>query len=195
MLKGKNFLSQLKCGPSLVVVNLGAGLDTRQERFPDVKWYQVDLPESIEIRKKFFTNGNATLIAKSILDFSWIADIKERENVLFIAEGLFMYFDEAEVKSVFEQISTHFTHSFLAFNTIPKAMVGEKHQTVDTTKAPMKWGINSLQEVWGWQTGWKERQTFFPPDYFKKRWKWMRMLGLMKAARKAFILTLLETEK
>src|SRR3954467_15976702 len=31
-------------GGDLTVVNLGAGLDTRQERFPGVKWYQVDLP-------------------------------------------------------------------------------------------------------------------------------------------------------
>jgi len=175
------------------VVNLGAGLDTRQERFPDMKWYQLDLPQSIEIRKQFFAPGSAQYIAKSLLDFSWIEDVSERENVLFIAEGLFMYFEEEDVKAVFREIGKHFTHSYLAFNAIPKTMVGSKHASVDTSKAPMLWGLLSLQEALDWNLGWKEAQSFFPPDYFKKRWKWMRVLGILPAARKAFVLSLLAT--
>ena len=179
----------------LVVVNLGAGLDTRQERFPGIKFYQLDLLQSIAIRKQFFDTRNAVLIPKSILDFSWMDDVGEKEHVLFIAEGLFMYFNAEEVRSVLTQISAHFTKSFLVFNSIHKSMMGRQHTSVDTSKAPFKWGIQSLREVDDWHTGWKQYQTFFPPDYFKKRWGWMRWLGLIPTFRAGFVIAVLETEK
>ena len=184
-----------KVGGSLVVVNLGAGLDTRQVRFPNIKWYQLDLPESIEIRRRFFTEGNPTLIAKSILDFSWIDDIAEKENVLFIGEGLFMYFEEEDVKSIFKNIGTRFTRSYMVFNPVPKPMVGARHKIVDSSKAPMLWGIMSLKEIFDWNAGWVEAISYFPPDYFKKRWEGMSPLILLPEARKAFVIALLETEK
>lgn len=179
----------------LVVVNLGAGLDTREERFPNIKWYQLDLPQSIAIRKQFFTNGKSITIPKSILDFSWVNDIQEKENVLFIAEGLLMYFDEAEVKSVFETIAKHFTHSFIAFNTIHKSMTGKKHTSVDTNKAPLKWGTLSNDEIENWNLGWKQKELFYPLEYHRSRWGWMRLLSLFRSMRNGFIIALMETKK
>ena len=78
---------------NLVVVNLGAGLDTREERFPNIKWYQLDLPESISIRKTFFTTSKSITIAKSILDFFWVQSTSGR---CFLPggntfEGAFLY--------------------------------------------------------------------------------------------------------
>ena len=174
------------------VVNLGAGLDTRQERFPDLKWYQLDLPESIAIRKHFF-NAQSRLIAKSILDFSWISEIEERENVLFIAEGLFMYFSETEVRSIFTQISRHFKHSFIAFNTINKYLVKKKHPSIDPDKAPFKWGIRSIGEIEDWDLGWKEFQTFYPLDYYKSRWKWVRWTKFIPSFKKGITIALMQT--
>ena len=169
-----------KTGGKLVVVNLGAGLDTREVRFPDIKWYQLDLPESIAIRKTFFADSKATLITKSVLDFTWLDDIKEKEHVLFIAEGLFIYFTEEEVKSILNHIAAHFTHSYIAFNTIHKRVVGKKGTgAVDTTKAPFKWGITSPKEVLGWKLPWKERNVFYPLDHFRKRWAGYGGLGMV----------------
>jgi O-methyltransferase involved in polyketide biosynthesis len=184
-----------KIGDKLVVVNLGAGLDTRQERFPHIKWYQLDLPESIAIRKQFFDEDPATLISKSLLDFSWMDDVKEKEHVLFIGEGLFMYFKEEDVKAVFKNIGAHFSQSYLAFNPIPKPMVGADHKSVDTTRAPMLWGILSLQEVIDWNAGWKVLISYYPPDYFKKRWEGMKLLSFIPGAKKSFVIAVLETER
>lgn len=177
----------------LVIVNLGAGLDTRQERFPNLKWYQLDLPDSIAIRKRFFNNGLTKLIDKSVLDFSWINEIEERENVLFIAEGLFMYFPESEVKSIFGEISQHFNHSFIAFNTINKFLVKKKHPSIDPNKAPFKWGIQAISEIEDWKLGWNQLNTFFPLDYYKSRWKWVRLLNLIPYFKRGIVVTLMET--
>jgi O-methyltransferase involved in polyketide biosynthesis len=175
------------------IVNLGAGLDTRQERFQKLKWYQLDLPESIAIRKHFFPNDQSGLIAKSIFDFSWINEIEERENVLFIAEGLFIYFSETEVKSIFRQISQHFKHSFIAFNTLNKYLVKKKHPSIDPDKAPFKWGIRSVGEIEDWELGWKQFQTFYPLDYYKSRWKWVRMTRFIPSFKKGLTIALMQT--
>jgi O-methyltransferase involved in polyketide biosynthesis len=186
-------ISQMAKFDQSTIVNLGAGLDTRQERFPNLKWYQLDLPESIAIRKQFFTDDNAKLIAKSVLDFSWIEDIKERENVLFIAEGLFMYFSEIEVQSIFVEISRHFTRSFIAFNTINKYLVKKKHPSIDPAKAPFKWGIRSIGEIEDWELGWKEFQTFYPLDHYKARWKWVRLTRFIPFFKKGVTIAVLRT--
>ncbi|HEX3013659.1 MAG TPA: class I SAM-dependent methyltransferase, partial [Methanobacterium sp.] len=42
--------------PDAVIINLGCGLDTRFSRLDNGKihWYDLDLPESISVRKQFF---------------------------------------------------------------------------------------------------------------------------------------------
>jgi O-methyltransferase involved in polyketide biosynthesis len=186
-------ISQASAFNQSIIVNLGAGLDTRQERFPNLKWYQLDLPESIAIRRHFFNDDQARLIAKSILDFSWINEIEERENVLFIAEGLFMYFSEIEVKSILGQISRHFRHSFIAFNTLNKYLVKKKHPSIDPDKAPFKWGIRSIGEIEDWELGWKQFQTFYPLDYYKSRWKWVRWTKFIPFFKKGITIALMQT--
>jgi O-methyltransferase involved in polyketide biosynthesis len=47
-----------------VIINLGAGLDTRFERLNDARismWYDVDLPDVIDLRKRFFSEGPRTI--------------------------------------------------------------------------------------------------------------------------------------
>jgi len=173
----------------LVVVNLGAGLDTRQERFSDLIWYQLDLPESMAIRNHFFQDEN--VIAKSVFDFSWIDDIKENNHIVFIAEGVFMYFSEAEVKSIFLEISKRFADSYLLFNTIHVSAVGKKHASVNTDKAPMKWGIVSAKEIEEWDTGWQISEEVYPLDYYKSRWGWMRLLNLVPSFKKGYMIALM----
>ena len=184
-----------KTNGKLVVVNLGAGLDTREARFPNIKWYQLDLPESIEIRKKFFPESKSVLIAKSVLDFSWMDDIQEKENVIFIAEGLLGYFMGEEVKAVLQHISSRFSHSFIAFNTIHAMMVGKRpSQSVDPAKAPHKWGIKSIKDVLAWNTGWKLDRVIRIMDYYKKRWRWVRWVPLLiPSFKNGFVLAVLET--
>ncbi len=54
----RDFLSR---HPEGTVVEIGAGLNTRFERLDNgaVHWFDLDLPDSIELRKKFFTDSHA----------------------------------------------------------------------------------------------------------------------------------------
>lgn len=77
--------------PDAVVIQLGAGLDPRYSRLgkPDVThWYDLDLPESIEIRRKLWeeTQKN-TFLAMSLFDDAWIDTVlAHNKPVLIILE-------------------------------------------------------------------------------------------------------------
>lgn len=61
----------IKDNKDLIVVNIGCGLDTRFQRFnkEKISWIDLDVPESIEIRKTFFKESNSyKMISKSMLD-------------------------------------------------------------------------------------------------------------------------------
>jgi O-methyltransferase involved in polyketide biosynthesis len=160
-----------------IIVNLGAGLDTRHLRFGRVKWYQLDLEEPIRLRNIFF--DNEIHITKSILDFSWVDDIKEKENVLFIIEGVLMYLNEEQVKSIFRAIGANFTNSQIAFDTIPKSFVKtKKHKSINIKSAPLKWGNDQLSEIEEWKYGFKSKIHIPYLSIYKKRWKKYSFLSI-----------------
>ena len=114
----KKFLEE---NPDSAIVNLGCGLDTRFARVDNglVLWYDLDLPEVIEIRKKFFQETERVkFIAKSVLDFSWVDEILKNKKTLFLAAGLLPYFTEAEVKSIIRTLKNNFPNSELLFEAI-----------------------------------------------------------------------------
>ena len=64
---------------SALIVNIGAGLDTTFQRVNDgrVRWVNVDLPDVVSLRAKLIPDSDREQsIAKSVLDYSWIEDIR-----------------------------------------------------------------------------------------------------------------------
>ena len=94
----------IKDHPHASIVNLGAGFDTTFYRVDNgtICWYDLDLPEVIEVRKQLIPETDRVkCISKSFLDPSWCQDICTEEGVLVIAGGIFHYFDEADVRQLF----------------------------------------------------------------------------------------------
>lgn len=181
----------LKKHPDAVVVNFGCGLDTRFPRMDNGKliWFDLDVPEAIELRKNFFTETDRfKFIAKSVLDFSWIEEIQKNKPTLFLAEGLFMYFTEEEVKSLFAVIGKHFPGAELLLETIAPFLAKRSDQHADVKKydASFKWGIKTGKEFEKWGLGIKfiNEYSFF--DRYKNRWTFMfKILRLFKAFRQS----------
>ncbi len=85
----------LKSSPDGVVVNIGCGLDSRFSRIDNgrVRFYDLDLPDVIGIKRRFFEETDRYhLIPSSVLDYDWIAPLLQACDVpfLFVAEGVFM---------------------------------------------------------------------------------------------------------
>lgn len=174
-----------------VIINIGSGLDTRHLRFKDVKWYQLDIEQSMKLRTVFFQNE--IIIPKSVLDFSWIYDVKEKEEVLIIIEGVLMYLDEAQVKSLFEALSNHFTNSRVVFDTIPEKFVQlKKNKSINLKTAPFKWGNSNVSEIEQWHNSLKIIKNY---PYFRssfKRWPFHTLLLLYPIFRKGLKISLLK---
>lgn len=112
-------------------------------------WYNLDFEDIIDLREKLIEKNDRIInIASSALDFTWMDKIENNENVLVIAEGFLMYLDEKEVEELFKQISHKFKNVKLLIELMSNWMVKNQkaHDTVRTTGAVFKWGINESKD-------------------------------------------------
>ena len=147
----------LKQHPAAVIVNLGAGLDTTFSRVDNgqLTWVDIDLPEVIALRQKLLPpSPREHYIAKSILDFSWIDDIKQYgSDFFFFAGGVFMYFTEAENKLIFSELAARFPRAELIFDSISKQGMIHASRMLAASKmqnAVMHWGLDNSDEIKAW---------------------------------------------
>jgi O-methyltransferase involved in polyketide biosynthesis len=171
----------LEENPDSAVVNLGCGLDTRFARVDigRVLWYDLDLPEVIEIRKNFFQETERVkFIAKSVLDFSWVDEISKDRKTLFLAAGLLPYFTEDQVKSIIKTLKNNFLNSELLFEAISPWMVWISHGAPDVkgNNTVFKWGIKTGRSLEKWDNGIKFLEEWYYVDRYPHRWKYIGLL-------------------
>ncbi|WEU40908.1 MAG: class I SAM-dependent methyltransferase [Candidatus Odinarchaeum yellowstonii] len=138
--------------PYATIVNLGAGLDTPFNRVDNgkVKWYDLDLPDAIELRRKFIRETDRNrFIAKSMFDYDWFNEIEytPEKGILFVASGVLMYFSENKVKSFLKKIAGHFPGGELVFDAVTSkiaALVANlRMRKCGNSKAMVKWYIKN----------------------------------------------------
>lgn len=118
----------LKKHPKATVINLGAGLDTTFYRIDNgqLEWYDIDLPDVIDIRKKVIPETSRTrYLAGSIFDMKWTALVnKIDDGVLFLSGGVLEYFNKFIVKKFFFDIADNFPESEIVLNTSRMNIIG-----------------------------------------------------------------------
>jgi O-methyltransferase involved in polyketide biosynthesis len=144
--------------PNAKVLNIGAGLDTAFYRCDNglVRWYDLDLPDSMSIRKKLLPEANdrVTYLAKSMFDYSWIEDIGDiSEGLFIIIPGVLPYFKEALVKSFFINIAPKLPGAHVMFDTtsnLGRLIIGRQIKKAGMTNASLDWGIISPSQMENW---------------------------------------------
>jgi len=145
--------------PDAVVVHIGCGLDTRFERVDNgqVEWYDLDLPDVIDLRRELIggEGGRHHLLAGSMLEDAWLETVEAHRPrpFLFLAEGVFMYFTEAQVKSLVLRLKEHFPAAELVFDAYSPFMRWVHNLRVIRKRvgAYLNWDLKHSQdlEVWG----------------------------------------------
>ena len=135
-----------------VVINIACGLDTRCYRVKEkyLRWYNVDLPETMKIRKQFLTEtGPIYQIAKSAMDDSYIDDIDYHcENFLEIIEGLAMYLCEKDIRKMFSIIEKSFQEVTVMVETMSPFVVKHvKEKSIEGSNAKFTWGVKNGKEL------------------------------------------------
>lgn len=171
--------------PTGVIINLGCGLDARFDRLDNgsIDWYDLDMPDSIELRNRFFDADERNhVIAKSMFDKDWFHEINDqsttgRRPVLIVAEALFFYFEESMIRGLLGDLSHRFPGSELVFQSVSPGIVGRQSMVplLRRTRAELKWGIHSAKDVATWNSGYELLGQVSLVDRYPERWRWYRL--------------------
>jgi O-methyltransferase involved in polyketide biosynthesis len=167
--------------PDGTVVEIGCGLNTRFERLDNgrLHWFDLDLPEVIELRRKFFADSERrTTLAASVLDPDWIAAVRQSPGpYFFVAETVFVYLKEHEVKAALAQIAENFPGVNIAFDTLGRRGVegGNKDHARHKLEARFAWACNDPREIESWNIGLRlveSRSVADVPEPLQSRLSW-----------------------
>lgn len=190
-----DFLSE---NPGGTVVNLGCGLDTRFYRVDNgrVLWFDIDFPEVINLRKRFLEeNSRHLFIGNSILSPELIAQVKTGGPYLILAEGLFMYLQEADVKELLQRIQKELGTSEIVCEVTNRFWVEKMkspwmkwkfmRQLGMTGGAVFSFGIPDSRyfEKWSEKYQFLDEWTYF--DEREKKLGWFRLFSSLDVLRKA----------
>ncbi len=176
-----------------VVVNVGCGLDTRYQRIGEdgkTVFYEMDLPEVIELRRKLMPEpANDRYIAASLLETDWMDELRSKHpdgEFIFVVEGVLMYFYEKQVRSFIRSIADRFGGGELWFDVCGTMMTkhGVKPDSLKGHEAQIRSGLCDGHEVERWES----RLTLLDQSnymkFFRPRWGFFfgqvfgRMTGL-----------------
>ncbi|MEZ0052698.1 O-methyltransferase involved in polyketide biosynthesis [Mycobacterium sp. MAA66] len=139
--------------PEAVVLHLGCGLDSRYYRLdpgPGVDWYDIDYPAVIDLRRQLYpAREHNQLVAASVTDPAWLAEIPTDRPVLMLAEGLTMYLSEADGQALLRRIVDHFACGEIQFDAFSR--LGVKLQwtngVVRRSGATLEWAMDTPDDV------------------------------------------------
>jgi O-methyltransferase involved in polyketide biosynthesis len=146
--------------PQLLLINIGEGLDNRFGRVDNgaITCIDLDLPEVVRIRSRILPEiPRRRLLGRSVLDTGWMEKIGAFRTVLLVAEGVFMYLPEADVRFLFAQLAERFPGMELIFDSVMPAMVkaGARFELGRRLEARYLWGIRHAKEVESWGPGYR----------------------------------------
>jgi O-methyltransferase involved in polyketide biosynthesis len=106
--------------PDAVVLDLGAGLDTRAFRVdppPTVDWFDVDFPTVVDLRDRVLPRrANTHSIGANVGSVGWLEDVPAARPALIVADGLIPFVSQDDLVSLLMRLVGHFPAGELAFN-------------------------------------------------------------------------------
>jgi O-methyltransferase involved in polyketide biosynthesis len=137
--------------PDATVLHVGCGMDSRVYRLDppgSCQWFDVDYPDVIDLRRQLFPERGAYhLIGAPLSDLRWLDEVPQDRPGLLIAEGVFQYLSEAEVKALLNAVVAHFPSGQVIFDAVHPSVVKRVGSNVGGTGATWKWGIDDPQDI------------------------------------------------
>ena len=135
--------SFLAAHPAATVVEIGTGLNTRFERVDNgqVHWFDLDLPDVIELRRAFFADTERRrMVAASVLDEEWLPAVaRSRGPYFFVADGVLVYLPEDQVMAALARLAERFPRALIALDTYPKRTFDQQHRLAARKGMDARW--------------------------------------------------------
>ncbi len=143
--------------PGASVLHLGCGLDTRVLRLDPpnrVRWYDVDYPEVIELRRRVYHDHaereGYRMIGASVTEPGWLDEIPADRPAVVVAEGLVQYLKKDDLVALLGWMTDRFPAGrvgFDAWNTLA-ARLGRFQRQLRAIGAKVAgWGIDDPREL------------------------------------------------
>lgn len=162
-----------------IVVNVGCGLDTRYQRIgkhEQVLFYELDLPEVIELRKTLIPEPERDkYIAGSLLEEKWIDELRTKHpegNFIFVIEGVLMYFHEEQVKKLLSRLAIRFGGGEIWFDVCGTIMTkgAVKPDSLRGHEAQIRSGLSNGHIVESWDPRLQLIEQAIYQKLYTQRW-------------------------
>jgi O-methyltransferase involved in polyketide biosynthesis len=150
----------LEHSPDGTVVNIGCGMDTTFDRVDNdrVRWFDLDLPDVIAMRRKFISETpRRTFIASSFQDENWFLQVGTLGRLLLVAAGVFYYYEAHDIRKFFIRIADRFPGADLIFDAASRRGVEASNRLVLRAggmgdASPLKWGVENAAVITSWDS-------------------------------------------
>ena len=145
--------------PAGTVVEIGAGLSSRFERLDNrtARWFDLDLPDAVALRHRYFRDSERHVtIVGSVLDSAWMEAVQRTPGpYLLLAEAVFVYLREPEVRAALAGIAAGFPGAAVAFDTASLAAIAGGNRDFARHHAPARfsWACDDPRTVEAWNIG------------------------------------------
>jgi len=168
------------------IINIGCGLDTTYDRVNNNRstWYEIDLPDVIEVRKKYIQeSSNRIFIAESVFGNEWYNVIKNKKNVLILFAGVLYYFEEDNIKKLLLKFKENFENISILFDYCSKkGMELTNKKVIDSggmsKEAYLKWSIEDINELEKWNLSIKVINNMTMFEDYKKNFPAEKQIGM-----------------
>jgi O-methyltransferase involved in polyketide biosynthesis len=91
------------------------------------------------------------MIASSVTELAWLQQTPKDRPAIIIADGVFEYLNEEQVKGLLNRITNYFPYGQIAFDIMNSyAMKMGKNRLKERTGAEHKWAVEDINEVDQW---------------------------------------------
>lgn len=148
----KKIIKFLEENENCNVVFLGAGLETAYNRINNKKanFYQVDLPNVIEIRKRILENAeNERLISGDMFTLEWIKEIDTELPTMIAVSGVYQYFNKEKIVEMIKKMKSLLPKGELVFdatNTKGLKIANRYVKKTGNVNAQMYFSIDNVNE-------------------------------------------------
>ncbi|MFT4452539.1 class I SAM-dependent methyltransferase [Parvimonas sp. G1425] len=148
----KKIIKFLEENKNCNIVFLGAGLETAYNRInnKEANFYQVDLPDVIDIRKRVLGNSeNEKLISGDMFTLEWIKEIDTNLPTMIAVSGVYQYFYKDKIVDMIKKMKYIFPKGELVFDATNSKGLEVANKYVKKTgnvNAQMYFSIDNVNE-------------------------------------------------
>lgn len=144
----------LQENPGAVVLHLGCGLDSRVNRVahPGSRWYDVDFPEVIAERRRYFGETETDrMTASDVRQPDWLKALSGEGTAIVVMEGISMYLQTAERKQLLRHLKERFVHVKLLMDTYTTfaARATKYKNPINSVGVTQVYGFDGPEELTG----------------------------------------------